>query len=165
MPTIQRYTTDSDLLQWDHDALFVWSKLWPLCFNVGKCKTIHFGRNNKDYQYTLHFEDIVSVDEQKDLGVIFQKDLTFSSCIATKVNKENGILSLIVRTFDFIEQDPFILMYKALVRPHIEYGNTVWYPHLRRDIESVERVQKQATRLKDLTTRILKDWRSCNYQR
>ena len=46
-------------------------------------------------------------------------------------------------------------MYKALVRPHIEYGNTMWYPQLRRDTESVERIQKRATRLiprlKDLT--------------
>ena len=95
------------------------------------------------------------MDKEKDLGVIFHKGLKFSSHIATKVNKANGILSLLVRTLDFIEQDSFILMYKALVRPHIEYGNTIWYTHLRRDIESVERVQKRATRLipqlKDLT--------------
>ena len=84
--------------------------------------------------------------------MIFQKDLKFSNHIATKVNKANSILSLIVRKLDFIEQDLFILMYKALVRPHIEYGNTIWYQQVRRDIESV---QKRATRLipglKDLT--------------
>ena len=54
----------------------------------------------------------------------------------TKVNKGNSMLSLIVRTFQFIEQDSFILMYKALIRLNVEY------PHLRRDIESVERIQK-----------------------
>ena len=90
----------------------------------------------------------------KDLGVIFQQDLKFSNHIATKVNKANSMLSLIVRTFQFIEQDSFILMYKANVRPNVEYGNTIWYPHLRRDIES-KRIQKQATKqipqLKDLT--------------
>ena len=39
------YNKDSnnDILQQDLDALFVWSKLWQLCFNVDKCKTIHFG--------------------------------------------------------------------------------------------------------------------------
>ena len=41
----------------------------------------------------------------------------------------------------------FILLYKALVRPHIKYGNTIWYPFLRKDIESVERIQKRATKL------------------
>ena len=86
-----------------------------------------------------------------------QKEVKFSNHIATKVNKANSILSLIVRTFDFIEQDSFILMYKAQVRPYIEYSNNIWYPQLRRDIEtwSLERVQKRVTRLiprlKDLT--------------
>ena len=147
--------TNNDILQQDLDALFVWSKLWQLCFNVDKCKTIHFGRNKQNYQYTMNFEDIDSAEEEKDLGVIFQQDLKFSNHIATKVNKANSILSLIVRTFQFIEQDSFILMYKAIVRPNVEYGNTIWYPHLRRDIESIERIQKRATRqipqLKDLT--------------
>ena len=46
--------------------------------------------------------------------MIFQKDLKFSNHFATKVNKANSILSFILRTFDFIEQDSFILMYKAL---------------------------------------------------
>ena len=94
----------------------------------------------------MNFEDIDSPEEEKDLGVIFQQDLKFSNHIATKVNKANSMLSLIVRTFHFIEQDSFILMYKAIVRPNVEYRNTIWYP---------ERIQKRATRqipqLKDLT--------------
>ena len=34
---------NNDILQQDLNALFVWSKLWRLRFNVDKCKTIHFG--------------------------------------------------------------------------------------------------------------------------
>ena len=71
------------------------------------------------------------------------------------MNKANSTLSLIVRTFDYIEKDSFILLFKALIRPHIEYGNAIWHPFLRKDIESVENVQKRATKLvpelKDLT--------------
>ena len=70
-----------------------------------------------------------------------------SSHIAEKVNKANSTLSLKVRTFDYIEKDSFILLYKALIRPHIEYGNVIWHPFLRKDIESVENVQKRATKL------------------
>ena len=33
---------------------------------------------------------------------------------------------------------------KSLVRPHVEYGNTIWYPLLKKDIESVEKIQKHA---------------------
>ena len=75
-----------------------------------------------------------------DLGVTFQQDLKFSSHIAEKVNKANSTLSLIVRTFDYIEKDSFILLYKALIRPNVEYGNVIWHPFLRKDIDSVEKV-------------------------
>ena len=151
------YIKDSncDVIQQDLDALFTWAQLWQLRFNVKKCKTLHYGRNNESYQYTLNFEDIETASEETDLGVTFQQDLKFSSHIAGKVNKANSTLSLIVRTFDYIEKDSFILLYKALIRPHIEYGNVIWHPFLRKDIESVEKVQKRATKLvpelKDLT--------------
>ena len=69
------------------------------------------------------------------------------SCRGSNVNKANSILSLTVRTFDFIEQD----LCAKHWWDHVEYGNTIWYPNLRRD---TERVQKRNTRfipqLKDL---------------
>ena len=45
--------------------------------------------------------------------------------------------------------------YKHLVRPHLEYANTVWYPYLRKHIDSIEQVQRNFTKhiieLKDMT--------------
>ena len=34
-----------------------------------------------------------------------------------------------------------------MVRPHLEYGNTICYPYLKRQSKSIERVQRRATRL------------------
>ena len=34
-----------------------------------------------------------------------------------------------------------------MVRPHLEYGNTIWYPYLKRQSKSIERVPRRATRL------------------
>lgn len=49
----------------------------------------------------------------------------------------------------------FVLLYKALVRPHLEYGQVIWHPHLRRHINMIEAVQQRATKqvpaLKDLS--------------
>ena len=52
-----------------------------------KCKTVHYGTNNQFYHYTMNFEYIKTVSEEKNLGVTFQQDLKFSSHIAVKVNK------------------------------------------------------------------------------
>ena len=74
-----------------------------------KCKTVHYGKNNQFYQYTMNFEDIETAREEKDLGVTFQQVFKFSSHTAEKVNKANSILSLIVRTFDYTGPFPAIL--------------------------------------------------------
>ena len=41
----------------------------------------------------------------------------------------------------------FLLLYKSMVRPHLEYANSVWCPYQKRDITEIEKVQKRATKL------------------
>jgi len=38
------------------------------------------------------------------------------------------------------------MLYKALVRPHLEFGDTTWFPYKVKDIEIIENVQKCATK-------------------
>jgi len=39
-----------------------------------------------------------------------------------------------------MKKKTFILLYKALVRPHVEYANSVWNPYKKGDIEEMEKV-------------------------
>ena len=60
------------------------------------------------------------------------------------------ILGIIKRNFIHLDINSFVLLYKAMVRPHLEYANSVWCPHKKGDIEIIEKVQKSATKLNDI---------------
>ena len=82
------------------------------------------------------------------------KDLRFSQHIETQVNKASGLLGLI-RSYEHLDVESIKLLFVALVRPHLEYGNAVWSPRLEKDKKLVEGVQRRASKiiqeLKDLT--------------
>ena len=65
--------------------------------------------------------------------------------ICKKIRK---ILGLIYRQFySFSDPTTLISLYTSLVRSHLEYLCTVWDPHLKREIEELESVQKFALRM------------------
>ena len=66
---------------------------------------------------------------------------------STVVAKATQVLAVVRRSFVSLDTFTLPLLYKTLVRPHIEYGNLVWGPFNRADQKLVERVQRRATRL------------------
>jgi len=57
------------------------------------------------------------------------------------------MIRLIKRNFIHTDSRTFVMLYKALVRPHVEYANSIWSPYKKGDIEAIEKVQKRATKL------------------
>jgi len=64
-----------------------------------------------------------------DLGVRFDSKLAFLDHMNEKVN--NSMLGIIERNFMYINKHSFVLLCKAMVRPHLEYANSVWFPYKR----------------------------------
>ena len=46
-----------------------------------------------------------------------------------------------------MDESSFILLYKSMVRPHLECANSVWCPYKQGDIKELEKIQKRATNL------------------
>jgi ribonuclease P/MRP protein subunit RPP40 len=120
-----------------------------MLFNVEKCKVVHFGRKNPCEKYSLSGTDLQVVDEERDLGVIVQNDLKVSLQCTKVVNTANRVLGMIYRSFTSRSKDILLLLYKSLVRPHLEYCVQAWRPHLVKDISIIEKVQRRATRMID----------------
>ena len=81
--------------------------------------------------------------EEKDLGVIIDKDLKFHVQTAAVINKANRLLGLIKKCFVNISIESFIILYKSLVRPCLEYGNVIWGPFYMSDRIRLEKESHQ----------------------
>ena len=111
-----------------------WCDKWLVSVNASKCNQVSYIVKHKiDTNYyisnnnTKHF--IESVDHIKDLGVTFDSHLSFYDHIQEKINKAYSMIGLIKRNFIHMDKNTFCLLYKALVRPHVEYAHSVWCPY------------------------------------
>ena len=145
---------DSNKLQENLDLLCDWSNIWKLNFNASKCKVMHINPGTSDddiYNYTM-LDDadnnvaLSVVTEEKDLGVTFEPNLKFEKHITNIINKAQRILALIHHSFDCMDQEMFIILYKSIIRPLLEYGTCIWSPYLKKDIRRLEAVQRRATK-------------------
>ena len=85
--------------------------------------------------------DLKQVKNEKDIGVIIDNQLKFEDHMNEKIRKANSMICLIRRCFVHLDETMFLKLYKSLVRPHIEYPNTIWYPSKKKDITAIENVQ------------------------
>ena len=142
---------DGSILQRDLDCLGDWAEKWQLKFNVNKCGVMHYGRQAVPNTYNMRDgasrTNLEVKEEEKDLGVTFDPTLKFSKHVGVVASKANRIVGLVRRTFNFMDSDMFRTLHKALIRPHLEYGNCVWSPMLKQDISKIEKVQRRATKM------------------
>ena len=61
--------------------------------------------------------------------------------------KANTVLEMNKRNMHFKSKNVIVRLYKALVRPRLEFCVQSWCPYLRKDITMIERVQRRATKL------------------
>ena len=134
-------------LREDLSKLVKWSEDWQMKFNVDKCKVMNFGSKNSDAKYVMNDKILGSVSEEKDLGIIVCNNLKVSKQCVTASKKANQILGMIGRTFSCKNKSIILKLYKSLVRPHLDYCSQVWRPHLVKDKECLEKVQRRATRM------------------
>ena len=138
---------DIERLQQDLVNICRWSKEWLMLFNKDKCKVMHIGLNNPQIEYTMDGLKLEEINEERDLGIIMQNDLKCTKQCAKAVNTANKLLGMIKRNFSNLNQQIVLSLYKTLVRPHLEYCIQAWCPHLQKDIELLEKVQRRVTKL------------------
>ncbi|CAM4385864.1 unnamed protein product [Lepidochelys olivacea] len=125
--------SDRDILQEDLDDLVNWSNSNRMKFNSEKCKVMHLGINNKNFCYKLGMHHLEVTEEEKDLGVLVDHRMTMSCQCDMAVKKANAVLGCNRRGISSSDKEVLIPLYKALVRPHLEYCVQFWSPMFKKD--------------------------------
>ena len=140
-------TEDAEILRNNLSMLDEWSKKWQMQFNVEKCVVMHMGRKNKQNEYMLGNKKLRKSIRERDLGIIVDSNCKFSEQCSEAVKSANRTLGMIKRNITYKSKDVIVRLYKALVRPKLEYCVQAWRPFLRRDIDNLEKVQHRASKL------------------
>src|SRR5215469_6813345 len=141
---------DGIKLQEDLDNICKWLNDWQLQPNIDKYKVMHI-HHDSSTRYELCDKGVKSVikavAEEKDLGILVTQDLKWARQCGEAAKKANKILGLIKRQFVALNPASFRILYKSFIRPHLEYCIQVWSPSLNRDINTLEKVQRRATKV------------------
>ena len=73
--------------------------------------------------------------------------MKFHTHTTTATKKANQVLGLIKRSYVTRDESTIRTLYKSLARPHLEYGNQIWGPFYKLDMDKVESIQRRATKL------------------
>jgi hypothetical protein len=140
---IIRSMQDAEKLQQALDRLSEWARKWGMCFNEKKCKIMHVGRNNPEYNYYLNGIQLAEVEEEKDVGVLIHKSLKPSRQCERAANTAMGVLKQITKCFHYRDKNVFLRLYTQYVRPHLELATPAWSPWLITDKQKLEKVGKK----------------------
>jgi hypothetical protein len=140
-------TSSKNTLKQALDSISKWSKDNAIDISKNKCFALYIGKKNSKEPYFIDKELIQSTESIRDLGVIIDKDLSFSQHISKIIQNAYMTANQLLKILKTRNLKTLILAYKTYVRPHLEYATEVWNPSKKCGQYKIERVQKFFTRI------------------
>ncbi|KAK4818033.1 hypothetical protein QYF61_004157 [Mycteria americana] len=127
-------------LQRDLDRLEHWAMINGMKFNKSKCRILHLGQSNAGHKCKLGEEWLASSPAERDL-------LNRSRQCALAAKRANRIVGCIKHSITSRSKEVIVLLYSALVQPHLEYRVQCWTPQFKKDVKVLIYIQRRATKL------------------
>ena len=146
-------SSDFTAIQFDINTINDWILSHLLKFNVQKTKYMLISRKSQSFLSSLpplflNSSTIERVYSYKYLGVVINSNLSWSPHISSVCSKSHKILSYFFRNFYcFSSRSSLFTLYSSLVHPHLSHCSSLWDPHTKSDIKSLESIQKFALRI------------------
>ena len=116
---------------------------------MSKCVNLTFSLSHDPivHSYFINDKEILSKDCHKDLGVFIAGDLSWSVHYDHICSRAYKMLGLLRRVF--CRANTIIAkkhLFNVLVKSQISYCSEIWRPHLLKDMQTLENIQRRATK-------------------
>lgn len=143
-----RSNEDIDKLKSDIKAISEFCEDNDLALNESKCKAVIYTRKKNPLMgiYTVNGVQIETIDEIKDLGIVFTKNFSFNTHIIKLTAECYRKLGFILRASRDLNYDTSIILFNAYVRSKLEYCCVIWNPRTLTYTDMLEKIQKKFLR-------------------
>ena len=145
-------TTATYRMQLAADQLNSWTEKWCVAVNKDKSSTTLFTLSPKQKAGTITLGGTPPKKDEEAtyLGITFDKRHTWKQHIAkaqAKARRRLGILRKLAGATCGSSVKILKTVYQGTIRPHLEYGSTVWSTTAKTNQQALDKVQNQAPRL------------------
>ena len=132
---VQNVNTSANHLNSDLSKISNWAFQWKMSFNPDPSKQAQEVIFSRKIQKTCHpsiyfnNKSVKQVPSQKHLGLILDNKLNFQEHLKNILNKVNKTIGLLRELQNILPREPLLTIYKSFARPHLDYGDVIYYQH------------------------------------
>ena len=130
---VQNIYTSASHLNSDLSKISNWAFQWKMSFNPDPSKraqeVIFSHKIQKTCHPSIYFNNkpVKQVPSQKHLGMILDNKLNFQEHLKNILHKVNKTIGLLRKLQRILPREQLLAIYKSFVRPHLDYGDVIYY--------------------------------------
>jgi hypothetical protein len=147
MDIIDDHIQSYEKINRDLQRLSTWASTWLVTFNAAKTVFLQVSRKiNQAPKPILTLDGVIikEVSTHKHLGLIFNRTLNWSDHIDSLVTKAGRCIGLLRRINRDVPRECLEILYKSMVRPILEYCDTIYDGSTDTTLKRLESTQRQA---------------------
>ncbi|KAF8370816.1 hypothetical protein PRIPAC_77245 [Pristionchus pacificus] len=98
-------------------------------------------------QFSINNVPLVTVPQQRDLGVQVIPSLLNRASIEDRVKKATTVMNIMLRSVSVNNPAILIKCFRTYVLSHIEFASPFWNPYIKKESQKLEKIQEKFTRI------------------
>ena len=133
------------------DKIMAWCDKNKLTINIKKtkCMYINSHENQPNVKLSINDVELETVNHFEYLGMHIDNKLSMGKHVESILKKARCKLGILYKIRQFISCKTSLLIYKVMIRPHLEYGDFIIESSNVGNIDKLERLQEKCLRLSE----------------